>query len=311
MSIGANPYGSVQSILRNGLDRAELAKVPRAQHVEGQRRATAPTPCPTMLPSRTATSAAPTTIIEEDHAMLTHPTTERLHELGLPLTNRAATRPGSSECPAGFDRNRWLVSVGIDGWNRRNPQLIAAAMAMDTAACVAAGAAELHLHPRGPDGRESLAPAAMDATVLAIRRACPGTLAGVSTGAWIEGDADRTLACIENWRELPDYASVNLAEPSAPAVMERLWRRGIGVEAGLASVADAERLVALGLGARALRILIEIEEQDEAETLVVVEEVQAVLTRAGLRRPVLLHGLDATVWRFVARAAERRFSRPR
>jgi uncharacterized protein (DUF849 family) len=59
------------------------------------------------------------------------------------------------------------------------------AMARDGAACVAAGAAELHLHARGPDGRESLAPAAMDATVLAMRRACPGTLVGVSTGAWM------------------------------------------------------------------------------------------------------------------------------
>ena len=161
--------------------------------------------------------------------------------------------------------------------------LTAAAMAADAVACVAAGAAELHLHPHGPDGRESLAPAAMDATVLAVRRACPGTLAGVSTGAWIEGDADRTLVCIEGWHELPDYASVNLAEPGAPAVMEQLWRRGIGVEAGLASVADAEALAA-------------------------AEGIEAVLARAGLRRAVLLHGLDATVWRFVARAAERRFS---
>lgn len=182
------------------------------------------------------------------------------------------------------------------------------AMAADAAACVAAGAAELHLHPRGPDGRESLAPAVVDATVLAVRRTCPGTLVGVSTGAWIEGDADRTLARIEGWRELPDHASVNLSEPGAPAVMERLWRRGIGVEAGLASVADAGRLVALGLGLRALRVMVEIEEQNEAEALAVAEAIEAVLAHAGLRRPVLLHGLDATVWRFVARAAEHRFS---
>ncbi len=182
------------------------------------------------------------------------------------------------------------------------------AMAADAAACVAAGAAELHLHPRGSDGRESLAPAAVDATVLAVRRACPGTLIGVSTGAWIEGDEDRTLACIEGWRELPDYASVNLAEPGALAVMERLWRCSVGVEAGLASVADAERLIAWGMGGRALRVMVEVEEQDEGEALAVAEEIEAVLTRAGLRRPMLLHGLDAGVWRFVARAAEQRFS---
>ena len=71
-------------------------------------------------------------------------------------------------------------------------------------------AAELHLHPRDLDGRESLTPATMDATMLAMRRSCPGTLIGVSTGAWIEGNERRTLACIDGWNELPDYASVNL-----------------------------------------------------------------------------------------------------
>src|SRR5271163_2297829 len=52
------------------------------------------------------------------------------------------------------------------------------AMARDGASCVAAGAAELHLHPRGPDRRESLGPTAMNASVLALRRACPGTRIG-------------------------------------------------------------------------------------------------------------------------------------
>src|ERR1700739_3741497 len=37
---------------------------------------------------------------------------------------RPCCRPGwlPSECLAGFDRNRCLVSIGIDGWLRRNPQ---------------------------------------------------------------------------------------------------------------------------------------------------------------------------------------------
>jgi hypothetical protein len=35
----------------------------------------------------------------------------------------------------------------------------------------------------------------------------------------------------------------------------------VGVEAGLASVPDAERLLRLGLGRLCLRVLIEIEEQ--------------------------------------------------
>jgi DNA replication protein DnaC len=37
---------------------------------------------------------------------------------------RPPRHPGwlPSECLAGFNRNRWLVCVGIDGWLRRNPQ---------------------------------------------------------------------------------------------------------------------------------------------------------------------------------------------
>ena len=182
------------------------------------------------------------------------------------------------------------------------------AMARDGASCVAAGAAELHLHARDPDRRESLGAVAMDATVLALRHACPGTLIGVSTGEWIERDEFRTLASIEAWNELPDYASVNLGEREAPAVMEKLRQRGIGIEAGLASIADAERLTKLNIGKRVLRILIEISEQDSGEAQAVADGIFAVLDRAEVRRPLLLHGFDDTVWQFVTLAADRRWS---
>ncbi len=186
--------------------------------------------------------------------------------------------------------------------------LTADAMARDGAACIAAGAAELHLHSRGPDGRESLAGGAMEATVTAVRQACPGTLIGVSTGAWIEGDERRTLAAISGWRELPDYASVNLEEPGAAAVMDLLLRCGVGIEAGLASVADAERLVTLDRGRRALRILIEVGEQEAGQARAVADGIKTVLRRAEVRRPLLLHGVDATMWQFVTLAARRRWS---
>jgi uncharacterized protein (DUF849 family) len=182
------------------------------------------------------------------------------------------------------------------------------AIARDGASCVAAGAAEVHLHTRGPDRWESLAATAVDATVLALRRACPGTLIGVSTGEWIERDEHRTLASIEAWNELPDYASVNLGERAAPAILEKLRQRGIGVEAGLASSADAERLAKLKVHKRILRILIEISEQDGGDALTVADGIVAVLDRAEVRRPLLLHGSDATVWQFVNLAADRRWS---
>jgi uncharacterized protein (DUF849 family) len=144
--------------------------------------------------------------------------------------------------------------------------------------------------------------------MAALRARLPGTLIGISTGAWIEADPDRTLACIGSWRVPPDYASVNLAEPAAPAVMHALHRRGIGIEAGLASVADAERLAALELGPLCLRALIEIEEQDAADAVAAADAIAATRVRAGLRAPILLHGTDASVWPLVCHAAARGFS---
>jgi uncharacterized protein (DUF849 family) len=184
--------------------------------------------------------------------------------------------------------------------------LNAEAMARDGASCVAAGAAELHIHPRGLHGQESLA--AVDATIPAVRRACPNTLVGVSTGAWIENDAEQTRNAITGWNALPDYASVNLSEPDAPAVMELLRQRGVGIEAGVASVADAERFLNFPDHGLVLRILIEIGEQDMAAARKTADGIAALLDRASVRRPILLHGFDATVWPFVAIAHQRQWS---
>src|SRR5829696_4949979 len=39
-----------------------------------------------------------------------------------PSANHTVTRLASSECLAGLLRNRWLDSIGIGGWFRRNTQ---------------------------------------------------------------------------------------------------------------------------------------------------------------------------------------------
>ena len=199
-----------------------------------------------------------------------------------------------------------LVQACLNGARPRGHHaalpLAPTAMARDAAAVVRAGAAEIHLHVRDAAGCESLAPTAVDATLAAVRAAVPGTLVGVSTGDWIEGDEDRRLAHLAAWRELPDHASVNLSEPGAPAVIELLHRRGVGIEAGLATAADAERLARLGLAPLCLRILVEIEAQDLAAALAEADAVLATLDAAQIRKPRLLHGCDATVWPLVERA---------
>jgi uncharacterized protein (DUF849 family) len=171
-----------------------------------------------------------------------------------------------------------------------------------------AGASELHIHIRDHEGLESLHPDRVDATIRALRAQLPGTLIGISTGAWIEKDDDRLLACIDTWRVLPDYASVNLSEKVAPALFEKLHRLGIGVEAGVAQAADAARLLELGLARFALRILLEVGEQEPDRAYAAADEILAVLGRSEIQKPILLHGVDASAWPLLRRAVESGFS---
>ena len=55
-------------------------------------------------------------------------------------------------------------------------------------------------------------------------------------------------------------------------------------------------------------MLIEVCEQDIAQAAATVDAIAAALEQAEIGRPLLLHGLDATVWPLVAMAAERRWS---
>jgi uncharacterized protein (DUF849 family) len=182
------------------------------------------------------------------------------------------------------------------------------AMLDDGRKVIVAGASEIHLHVRGEDGLESLAPKYVDATITALKTALPGTLIGISTGAWIEKDDDRLLGYVDRWSALPDYASVNLSERNAPALMEKLHRLGVGIEAGLAQKDDAERLLKLGLDRLALRLLVEIDEQNVDRAQGVADEILSVLRSARFAKPILLHGADASAWSLLRRALASGFS---
>ncbi len=133
----------------------------------------------------------------------------------------------------------------------------------------------------------------VDETVLRVR-AGAGVPVGVSTGAWIEPDLARRAEAISSWRE-PDMASVNFNEDGAALVAEALLRGGVGVEAGIWSIADAERLAVSGLPGRLLRVLIEIVHPTE-DPVGEAMEIEAALARLGVHDPVLVHGEDAATW---------------
>lgn len=179
--------------------------------------------------------------------------------------------------------------------------LTAEQLAIDAAASVAAGAQVIHMHPRGPDGRESLATA--DETVRAVRAAVPGVPVGVSTGAWIEPDLDARVAAIEGWRE-PDMASVNLSEDGHVEVMGALERAGVGIEGGVWSVADVEALAASGYADRLVRVLLEPQGEDSAVVLGVIDAIHAALDAAGITAPRVQHGYELVTWDVIRHARE-------
>lgn len=169
-------------------------------------------------------------------------------------------------------------------------------LAREARAAVAAGAACLHVHPRGADERESLEPRVIAAALKAIRAAVPGTPVGVSTGRWIPPGGEARHAAIAGWTEKPDYVSVNLIEPDAPEVIALALKSGIAVEAGVWSPADVDRLATLPEAGACLRILVEINEQPEDDALRVLEATLARIRSRGLAAPLLVHGLDASLW---------------
>ena len=170
---------------------------------------------------------------------------------------------------------------------------------------VDAGAGALHVHPRRADGTQSLEAADVAAALVAIRAACPGIPVGISTGIWIEPDGERRRLLVATWKELPDFAGVNFSEPGALDLCAALLARGIGVEAGLWTPADAQLLIASNLAECCLRLLIEPREGALDAALETVRGIERHLDGAGVQTPRLLHGTGATTWSMIELALRR------
>src|SRR5437588_1053687 len=193
-----------------------------------------------------------------------------------------------------------LVKACLNGTRTRAEHeavpLSARELAIESHRAVAAGAGALHVHPRTPDGSKTLDPGVCGAALSAMRAACPGIPVGLSTGVWIESTPERRLSCITGWAILPDFVSVNVSEPGTRDLCEHLLARGIGIEAGVWSAADAETFVKSGLARRCLRVLIEPTEPLPNDALSTAAAVNAVLDRHGIMLPRLLHGIEQAAW---------------
>ncbi|WP_030776146.1 3-keto-5-aminohexanoate cleavage protein [Streptomyces sp. NRRL S-920] len=171
---------------------------------------------------------------------------------------------------------------------------------------VAAGAQDIHLHPKDRDGSDTLDPAAVAAALIAVRAAVPGVPVGVTTGAWATPDPAARAAQVRAWTVLPDHASVNWHEEGATEVSTALLDRGIGIEAGIFSgTPAARRFLNWPASHRVLRVLAEITDTSPRTAIRAAADLLDDLRPVTSSR-ILLHGEDDAAWPIVRLAAARR-----
>ncbi|WP_047868844.1 3-keto-5-aminohexanoate cleavage protein [Nocardiopsis sp. RV163] len=166
----------------------------------------------------------------------------------------------------------------------------------DAHAVVAAGATELHLHPRDPTGAESLAPQVVGPLMERLRADGPRVPVSLTTSLSAESDPWRRYDLVQRWASsaLPDSVTVNLHEAGSVDLAHLLEDRRIGVEAGVWTVEAARILVATKL--RVAAVLVEPTQVAVEDARRNAEAICSLLDRAGANQPRLLHGADATAW---------------
>ena len=143
-----------------------------------------------------------------------------------------------------MSNKRPLLQAALNGdrvhpWVPHTPEIAAQA-----AAAVAAGAQSVHVHVFDDDGRQTLAAGPAARVLQAVRASCPGVPISLSTSADIEPDPASRFRALASWTELPDLVTANQGEVGIVELCGLLASRGVGIEAGLLSLDDAQAFVA-------------------------------------------------------------------
>jgi uncharacterized protein (DUF849 family) len=199
-----------------------------------------------------------------------------------------------------------LLEVALNG-SRDHPRAPRSPrdLAEEGRASVDAGAQVLHLHPHDATGRETLAAEPCAAALRAVRAACPGIPVSLSTSAAIEPDPVRRLELVAGWTVLPELVTANQGEPGIAELCAHLVARGVGIEAGLLCLADAEAFVRSGLAGGCVRVLIEPLDADPQEAVAHAAAMEDLLLGAGITLPQVHHGDGLASWAVNERALRR------
>lgn len=172
-------------------------------------------------------------------------------------------------------------------------------LARDARLVAELGITSVHVHPRDPDGQETLDPIYVGDTVAAIRAQVPGMEIGVTTGRWIQPDPRKRIEAVFAWGHLgvgkPDVCSVNVHEKGWQDVCMAARAVGIGVELGVWTSGDAVALHQAGIPAGTVRVLAE-STVSNPDSAAVAEGVRIVRALGNVGVPILLHGEEAGAW---------------
>lgn len=166
----------------------------------------------------------------------------------------------------------------------------------DAHAVVEAGATDVHVHPRDPKGAESLEPSVVSALMERMRSEGPDVPVSLTTALSAESDPWRRYDLVQRWASptLPDSVSVNLHEAGSVDLAHLLTDRRVAVEAGVWTVEAARILVATRI--EVSTVLVEPTQVAVEDARRNANAINALLDRAKVRAPRLLHGADATAW---------------
>jgi uncharacterized protein (DUF849 family) len=207
-------------------------------------------------------------------------------------------------------RPSWqLVGAALNGARTRDEHPAVprtpAELAADTSAVVAAGAGVVHVHAFDGGGDETLAAEPCAAALRAVHAASPGVPISLTTSAAIEPDAQRRLALVAAWTDLPELVTANMGEPGIVKLCEHLLGRGVGIEAGLLELGDAHAFVRSGLADRCVRVLVEPLDADPADAVAHAAAIEDVLAAAQIRLDQMHHGEGIASWAVSRRAVVR------
>jgi uncharacterized protein (DUF849 family) len=173
--------------------------------------------------------------------------------------------------------------------------LAPAELAADAVAVRNAGAFAVHLHLRDTDGQQTMEATFCDAALAAIRAVAPGLPVGLSSSEEIDPDPFARAAAITAWRRRPEFVSVNISELGWAGIARAALHADIAVEAGLATIGDAEDLARSPFVHQVLRALVEVEGG--------AEEARAVAQLIPDGVPQLWHGYGARTWEVISAAS--------